>query len=399
MNGLLKFQPQPFRFLLYTEWAMLLSCGSFALLEAIEEQHLPFQHILILAVLGGMGLMLPKSPIPLKLLYTCIEIALIFYGATLGYLHILPTLYLIVLIRSCFLFEQRGRWGIACLSLFLFLVHQVRYVQNTVLLVSGGQEEQFWMHLIAETIMFGLGLFLVLKLVSTLISERKIQSELAIAHEQLRQYARQAEDLAEARERNRIAMEIHDSLGHAVTALNVQLQAAVKLWQPDPERALTFLEQAQKLGTTAMKEMRKSVSAMREDREENETLESAIASLVKDSCQATGISISTNISLNTSLPPHFVKAIYRIVQESLTNICKHAEAKEVEIKLSTNKDYLYLTVQDNGKGFSLDRSTPGFGIHSMQERVSAIGGTIEIETSPAAGCRIFVEIPIGEILI
>ncbi|MEG4917809.1 sensor histidine kinase [Microcoleus sp. B7-D4] len=398
MNGLLKFQPQPFRFLLYTEWMMLLSCGSFAVLEAIEEQHLPFQHILILGLLGGMGLMLPKSPTPLKLLYTCIEIALIFYGATLGYLHILPTLYVIVLIRSCFLFEQLGRWAIACLSLFLFLVHQVRYVQNTVLLVSEGQY-QFWMHLIAETIMFALGLFLALKLVNTLISERKIMSELAIAHEQLRQYARQAEDLAEVRERNRIAMEIHDSLGHAVTALNVQLQAAIKLWQRNPERAQIFLEQAQKLGTTAMKEMRKSVSALREDREENETLESAITSLVKNSFEGTGISISTNISLNTSLPPHLVKAIYRIVQESLTNICKHAKAKEVEIKLSTTKDYLYLTVQDNGKGFSLNQNTAGFGIHSMQERVSAIGGKIQIETSPAAGCRIFVEIPIGEMLV
>ncbi len=131
MNGLLKFQPQPFRCLLYTEWVMLVSCGSFALMEAFEQQHLPFQHILILALLGGMGLMLPKSPTPLTLLYTCIEIAWIFYGSTLGYLHILPRLYLIVLIPSCFVFEQLERLRSACLSLFLFLVRQFRYVQNT----------------------------------------------------------------------------------------------------------------------------------------------------------------------------------------------------------------------------------------------------------------------------
>ena len=78
MNGLLKFQPQPFRFLLYTEWVMLVSWGSFALIEVFEQQHLPFQHIPTLAILGGMGLMLPKSPTALKLLYTCIEIVLIF---------------------------------------------------------------------------------------------------------------------------------------------------------------------------------------------------------------------------------------------------------------------------------------------------------------------------------
>ncbi|MEG4501971.1 hypothetical protein QUB05_33065 [Microcoleus sp. F10-C6] len=64
--------------LLYTEWVMLVSCGSFALMEAFEQQHLPFPHIPILALLGGMGLMLPKSPTALKLLDTCIEIAWIF---------------------------------------------------------------------------------------------------------------------------------------------------------------------------------------------------------------------------------------------------------------------------------------------------------------------------------
>ncbi|MEG4391891.1 hypothetical protein [Microcoleus sp. BROC3] len=129
---------------------MLVSWGSFALIEVFEQQHLPFQHIPTLAILGGMGLMLPKSPTALKLLYTCIEIVLIFYGATLGYLHILLTVYLIVLIRTCFLFEKVGRWTIACLPLFLFLVDQVRYVQNTTLLLLGGQQEAFWMHLDAD---------------------------------------------------------------------------------------------------------------------------------------------------------------------------------------------------------------------------------------------------------
>jgi len=111
MSALLKFQSLPFRFLLYTEWVMLLSCGSFAVAEAIEEHRFPVQHVLILVLLVLMGLMLPSGTRPLKLLYTSMEIGLIFYGATLGYLHILPTLYLLVLIRSCFLFANPGRWA------------------------------------------------------------------------------------------------------------------------------------------------------------------------------------------------------------------------------------------------------------------------------------------------
>lgn len=397
MNSSLKFQYQPFRFLLYTEWVMLASCGSFAVIEAIEDQHLPVQHILVLVVLGLMGLRLPKSPPPLKLFYTTIEIGLIFYGATLGYLHILPTLYLIVLIRSCFLFEKPGRWAIALLSLMFFLVHQVRYVQSTISLVPPGQQERFWMHLVAETLIFGLGLFLLLKLVNTLISERKAQEQLALAHEQLRQYARQAEDLAEARERNRIAREIHDSLGHTLTALNVQLQTAVKLWQCNPSKAQQFLEQAQRLGTSAMKEVRTSVSALRWEAREDKPLEEAIASLVEDVRQSTDISISTDIRVDSSLPPQTVKAIYRIVQEALTNICKHAEAKEVQIQLSTKRDRLYLMVEDNGRGFSLNQNTAGFGLQSMRERATEIGGEFQIYSHPGAGCRIFIEFPQGDI--
>lgn len=230
---------------------MLGSCGSLGVLEAIAGQRLPLQHISILVVLCLMGWLLPIGKSPFKILYILAEIGLIFYGATLGYLHILPTLYLIVFIRSCFLFGTIGRGIVGGLSLILFLVHQTRYVQ-TMTKLSPQLEEQFWMHLIAETLMFGLGLFLVSMLVNTLKSEREAQHELTVAHEQLRQYAFQAKELAAVQERNRIAREIHDSLGHALTALNVQLQTAMLLWQEQPMQAEPFVRRARQLGMTAM---------------------------------------------------------------------------------------------------------------------------------------------------
>lgn len=94
MNFAMKTQPVPFRFLLYTEWVMLASCGSLAVIEALEQHRLPVQHLLILASIGLLGLMLPSGT-GVKVLYTAIEVSLIFYGTQLGYLHILPTLYLI----------------------------------------------------------------------------------------------------------------------------------------------------------------------------------------------------------------------------------------------------------------------------------------------------------------
>jgi len=390
----LKLQPSPFRFLLYAEWVMIATCFVFAIVESFEENQIPIQHVLVLAVLSVMAAILPGGKLPHKLLYIGIEISLIFYGATLGYLHVLPTLYLIVLIQSCFLFQQPIRWVIAGLSFLLFLVHQIRYVQNITLLVESSDRQLFWMHLIAEILMFGLGLFFVLKLVSTLLSERQAKEQLAAAHEQLRQYALRIEELAAVQERNHIAREIHDSLGHTLTAQNIQLQTAVKLWQRDPNKAQSFLQQAQQLAATAMQEVRRSVRTLREESEEP-PLEEAIAHLVNDFQQGTEIAISTSITGQIMVCPRLSKTLHRIVQEALTNIRKHAQASRVSIQLNTTANHVSLIIEDNGRGFDPNQPTVmGFGLQGMQERVAAVGGILQLETAPGSGCQITVRVPL-----
>lgn len=382
---------------------MLASCGVMAAIEAWQRQSFPFQHVLILVTLGVMGWLLPNGKTPIRYLYTALEIGIIFYGTTLGYLHILPTLYLIVLIRSCFLFEPPGRWIVAGLSLGMYLVHQVQYINTlTPLMLPNVEEQRIWMHQVAEVLMFGLGLFFVSQLVSTLLLERKTQEELALAHEQLQQYALKIEDLAAVQERNRIAREIHDSLGHALTTLNVQLQTAVKLWSHDPTQAKPFLEQAHRLGTVAMKEVRQSVHALRADAEAEIPLEQAIADLVRDFCQGTGVEVSSQVELHRVLPAQMSKTIYRVIQESLTNICKHAQAHSVEVHLRQTHDRVCLTIVDDGCGFRLQSpvnqisQTAGFGLHSMRERIAALDGTFHIDTKPGSGCCIRVELPLVE---
>lgn len=372
---------------------MILACFSFAVMESLEKRQLPIQHILVLSILSVMAAFLPNGKLFYKLGYVAIEIGLIFYGATLGYLHVLPTLYLIVLIQSCFLFKTPIRWAIAGLSFFLFLVHQIRYVQDITLLVAVEDRHLFWMHLIAETLMFGLGLFFVLKLISTLLSERQAKEQLAAAHEQLKQYALQIEELAAVQERNHIAREIHDSLGHTLTAQNIQLQTAVKLWQRSPEQAQPFLEQAQRLAAAAMQEVRRSVRALREDTREQPPLPDAIASLVDDFQQGTGVTVSTQINLCHCVPPSQIKILYRTVQEALTNISKHAQATQVEIRVNTTPNRVTLVVEDNGRGFNPNPvESSGFGLQGMRERVATAGGMLQLETEPGAGCRITVEL-------
>lgn len=221
-----------------------------------------------------------------------------------------------------------------------------------------------------------------------------MREQLVDAHGQLQQYALQVEELATMQERNRIARDIHDSLGHALTALNVQIQTVFKLWDIDPNSAKSFLKQAQRLGELAIKEVRQSVHTLRIAARQEEPLETAIASLVEDFRQSTGICVFTKIKLKTVLPQQIIKALHRIVQEALTNICKHAQATKIEIQLQTNPTHVCLFIKDNGRGFVTDAIPQGFGLQGMKERVAALGGDFSIFSEPQKGCQIVVKLPI-----
>ncbi|MHC5822975.1 MAG: sensor histidine kinase, partial [Nostoc sp.] len=253
--------------------------------------------------------------------------------------------------------------------------------------------------LVAETLMFGLGLFLVLMLVNTLLSERQSQGDLAIAHQQLQQYALQAEELGAAQERNRIARNIHDSLGYALTALNVQLQTAVILQQQEPDRAQPFLQQARWLGVTAMQEVRKSVQALRQENRAEQSLTETIAAVVDDFRQGSGIQTQMQIRGETggigniAVSAAIINALYRIVQEALTNIYKYAQATTVTVEIEITSEIVRLSIVDNGCGFDRGSSIrTGLGVQGMQERIAVLGGTFILETEPGRGCRIGVEV-------
>lgn len=395
MISSLKFLPDPFRFLLVTEWVMLASCGSLAVVEAFGGHTIPVQHISILFALGLMGLVLPSGSQIIKIIYTTIEIGLIFYGTVLGYLNILPTLYLIVVMRSCFLFKSTGRWIVTGIVFILFLGDQYKYMLQAIP-QDPEQQIHFGMHIFAETLVFGSGIFFVLQLTNKVLSERQIRQKLANANEQLQEYAQKVEELATVQERNRIARDIHDSLGHALTSLNIQMQTAVKLWEKEPTQAHTFLTQAQSLGKTAMQEVRKSISTLREDPREERPLEARIETLVDDYRKGTGLSICTNIC-SCAVTKTVARTIYRIVQEALTNIFKYAEATEVRIKLKTTSAQLCLTVEDNGRGFNPKQRSSGFGLQGIQERTTSVNGQFQLTTAPGKGCRIEVTIPNAKI--
>ena len=238
----------------------------------------------------------------------------------------------------------------------------------------------------------------VLVRIETQLSIRRLQAKLqqALVHE--RSLNQRIEAMAAIEERNRIARDIHDSLGHSLTALTVQLQAAVSLIQTNPAQAQVFLTQAHQLSTTAMQEVRQSVKALRVDQPVQQSLEATILDLAEGFRQVTGITPIVQIDLKKCVPLSISKTIHRIVQEALTNISKYAQPTQVQIDLVTilqaSGDCFCLTLKDNGKGFDCHQHTAGFGLQGMQERVAALAGEFRLTTAPGAGCQIEVKFPL-----
>lgn len=222
---------------------------------------------------------------------------------------------------------------------------------------------------------------------------QQAEAELIKALEQERSLNQRIEQMAILEERNRIARDIHDSLGHSLVALNIQMETALALWQREPDKAYTFLAEAKQLGSQALRAVRQSVSDIRSDPLQGQMLSGAIATLIHEFHQTTGVLPKCRIDLHQPLSNSVNTVVYRIVQEGLTNICKHAQATAVQIQIQTTASGLLLILEDNGKGFCVDDNITGFGLQGMRERTAALGGQLEIASEPGAGCRVTARFP------
>lgn len=224
----------------------------------------------------------------------------------------------------------------------------------------------------------------------------RLAVELSGANQKLREYAAQVEELATARERNRLAREIHDSLGHYLTVINVQLEAARAVSGSDPSRAADALSKAQSLAREGLADVRRSVAALRASPMESRPLPEAVSALAEE-CRAAGI--RTDFSVNGEprpLAPQAELTLYRAAQEGLTNIRKHAHASHAEVSLDyIDADCVRLTVKDNGVGSLAagHNADGGFGLIGVRERAQLLGGQVRIQTEMGQGFALEVELP------
>ena len=225
----------------------------------------------------------------------------------------------------------------------------------------------------------------------------RLAEQLADANERLTAYAVQAEELATTQERNRLAREIHDNLGHYLTVANVQIKAAQAVMDKDPARAQLALDRAGQLTQDGLAAVRRSVAALRESPLGSAPLPEVIAALVAET-QAAGIVVELAVAgAPRPLDPRAELTLYRAVQEGLTNVRKHARASRVDVRLDySDPAAVALSLHDNGLGSDPAAATAGFGLLGLGERARQLGGHLALETAPGQGFGLTLTLPTGD---
>jgi signal transduction histidine kinase len=318
-------------------------------------------------------------------IYFFIQLALAVTIMYVGYAGLIMLIMLPLVGQSVVLLSRR--WTLLMCALILVIM-------ASPVMMRGG-----WEPALRVSLFYLAGIVFVVVFTQTAVNERKTRAEverlvgeLGDAYRKLRDYAAKVEDLATIKERNRLAREIHDSLGHYLTVVNVQIEAARAVLDSDRPRALDGLRKAQLLTQEGLAEVRRSVAALRASPTESRPLPEALAELV-DECRAAGIDAELTVNNDPrALTPQAELTLYRAAQEGLTNVRKHARASRAHVTLEYGSDKLTrLVVEDNGVGGH--ETDGGFGLLGVRERAQLLGGEVRVSSAPGQGLRLEVELP------
>jgi signal transduction histidine kinase len=233
-----------------------------------------------------------------------------------------------------------------------------------------------------------------------IFTAQTLADQLAVAIENARLY-QETRQMAVTEERNRMAREIHDTLAQGFTGIILQLEATEQALGDTSEDVQKHLNQARSLARKSLQEARRSVWNLSPQALEQLRIDEAIKHEVDRFSKDHGIEATfTLYGEKRDIPPETGTALFRICQESLANIAKHAQATEVEVSLSYDKSNVEIVVKDNGTGFEMDPDgkvgkAGGFGLISMRERALGQGGKFEVQSEKGEGTMIRVSIPLA----
>ena len=274
---------------------------------------------------------------------------------------------------------------------------------------SGWRDPRTWpilFFIIAlETVTVGGGSFIGARVSEQQAKRKQLVADLEAAlkeneglHAQLVAQAREAGMLDE---RQRLAGEIHDTLAQGLTGIITQLEAAEQAREA-PEAQRSHVERARALARESLSEARRSVQALRPQSLEDSRLPDALSHMARQWSDASSVPVSIETTgAPLPLPAELEVTLFRVAQEALANVAKHARASRVGLTVSYLEDMVLLDVRDDGVGFvvpsesSADSSANGngYGLTAMRRRLKLVGGTLEIESSPGSGTAINASVP------
>lgn len=215
---------------------------------------------------------------------------------------------------------------------------------------------------------------------------------------QLREYAEQVEMLAIMQERSRLARDIHDTLGHYLTAMSIQLEKATVIQPRQPEVARASVQRAKSLADEALREVRHSVGMLRSGAT-GFALQEALERLIG---RMTSASLDIRLSVEGNpdqLAEPLLMSLYRAAQEGLTNVQKHAAASKAHLKVIIREGQVQMVIEDNGRGFDPETVTSaagsGYGLRGLRERLRLLGGSLDVSSQPGVQTQLKISIPRG----
>ena len=250
--------------------------------------------------------------------------------------------------------------------------------------------------ILARTLLYLMAGYMITRL---MMAQRQQREALARANQQLAHYATTLEQLAVSRERNRVARELHDTLAHTLSGTALELEAVKTLWETDQAKARTLLDRALRAVRDGLIETRRALQALRAAPLEDLGLSLAVRALAESTAAQIGATLCWQGDTQLDRMPEAIEqCVYRVAQEALENITRHAEAQQIGVKLDRIDHQLNLEVSDNGCGFEVSAvdADQHFGLKGMRERAEMVGGQLEVESRPQQGTTIRFSVEVGD---
>lgn len=239
-----------------------------------------------------------------------------------------------------------------------------------------------------------------LHVVYDVTERRQAQEQIKISHERLRNLSAHLESVREE-EKRKIARDLHDETAQLLASLHAHIEAAVETLPGDSDKATVLLRKAQELSTTVLDEIHNLIYELRPIILDEIGITAAVGSLIETQLSSTGIKFNIKtVGEIRRFPSRIETMLFRIVQESFTNIIKHAQATKVNVVLRFKKSGITIVVKDNGLGFDAEKTMSskgrlGMGLLGMKERAELVRGTLTIKSGPKRGTEITVDVPSG----